>query len=183
MTVVSNTSPLSYLVLIEQAHLLPQLFGEVLIPRAVAGELGCAGAPPAVRTWIQNPPQWLRVVPVTHSPIADSTALHAGESEAIQLAKEVGAEALLIDERTGARVARQQQLLVVGTLGVLVEAAERDLVAFPEALDRLLRETSFYITPQFRQALLEMDRTGTRPPSAPPEAQSSAETGDPTDAL
>jgi predicted nucleic acid-binding protein len=35
MTVVSNTSPLNYLVLIELQHVLPALFGRVLVPGAV----------------------------------------------------------------------------------------------------------------------------------------------------
>ena len=35
MTVVSNTSPLNYLVLIELRQLLPALFNRVLVPEAV----------------------------------------------------------------------------------------------------------------------------------------------------
>jgi predicted nucleic acid-binding protein len=45
MTVVSNTSPLNYLVLIELQHLLPALFGRVLIPEAVHRELRSPAAP------------------------------------------------------------------------------------------------------------------------------------------
>ena len=37
MTVVSNTSPLNYLVLIELQQLLPALFSRVLVPEAVLG--------------------------------------------------------------------------------------------------------------------------------------------------
>jgi predicted nucleic acid-binding protein len=37
--VISDTSPLRYLVLIGQADLLPALYTEVLIPEAVADEL------------------------------------------------------------------------------------------------------------------------------------------------
>ncbi len=39
MIVVADTTPLNYLVLIEEAHLLPRLFGDVLIPPAVFEEL------------------------------------------------------------------------------------------------------------------------------------------------
>jgi predicted nucleic acid-binding protein len=35
MTVVSNTSPLNYLVLIDHQEILPVLFGHILIPEAV----------------------------------------------------------------------------------------------------------------------------------------------------
>lgn len=39
MTVVSDTSPINYLVLIELQDLLPKLFDRILIPEAVRGEL------------------------------------------------------------------------------------------------------------------------------------------------
>jgi predicted nucleic acid-binding protein len=39
MIVVADSSPLRYLILIEHTHVLPALFGRVLIPPAVSGEL------------------------------------------------------------------------------------------------------------------------------------------------
>jgi predicted nucleic acid-binding protein len=47
--VVSDTSPINYLIRIGEIDLLPQLFGEILIPPAVLQELQHAGAPLAVR--------------------------------------------------------------------------------------------------------------------------------------
>ncbi len=44
MIVVSDTSPLNYLILIGEEELLPKLFGRVVIPNAVFGELQAAGA-------------------------------------------------------------------------------------------------------------------------------------------
>jgi predicted nucleic acid-binding protein len=40
MTVVAESSPLYYLVLIDEILLIPPLFGQVLIPEAVFRELG-----------------------------------------------------------------------------------------------------------------------------------------------
>ena len=42
MIVVSDTSPLNYLVLIEFQHILPELFERILIPEAVRQELQSA---------------------------------------------------------------------------------------------------------------------------------------------
>ena len=56
MLAVSNTSPLRYLIAVEQAELLPGLFGEILIPPGVAEELSDRGAPPAVSRWIASAP-------------------------------------------------------------------------------------------------------------------------------
>ena len=39
MIVVSNTSPLRYLTSIDRADLIERIFGHVLIPRGVEGEL------------------------------------------------------------------------------------------------------------------------------------------------
>lgn len=50
--VVSNTSPLNYLVLIDQIELLPALYGRVLIPQSVAEELKAPETPEVVREWI-----------------------------------------------------------------------------------------------------------------------------------
>ena len=48
MIVVSDTSPLNYLVLIDLQHILPELFERILIPSAVRDELQSAGAPEAI---------------------------------------------------------------------------------------------------------------------------------------
>ncbi len=52
MIVVSNTSPLNYLILVEAAHLLPAFFSNIIIPLAVRDELSDALAPDPVRHWI-----------------------------------------------------------------------------------------------------------------------------------
>lgn len=61
MIVVSNTSPLNYLVLISAVDLLPQLFGSIFIPPAVQDELSDPETPDSVRKWSTHPPAWLHV--------------------------------------------------------------------------------------------------------------------------
>ena len=62
------------------------------------------------------------------------------------------ADLLLIDEKLGVRLARQRGLKVIGTLGVLVQGAERGLVDIDATVDHL-RATDFRCTPQvFEQA-------------------------------
>jgi hypothetical protein len=63
MIVVSDTSPLNYLILIGQDHILPALFGQVFAPPAVVAELKRSKAPTLVSTWADNPPAWLEGVP------------------------------------------------------------------------------------------------------------------------
>jgi hypothetical protein len=52
MIVVADTSPLNYLVLIDEIDLLPAIFGQVLLPQAVFQELGHPKTSPTVRQWV-----------------------------------------------------------------------------------------------------------------------------------
>lgn len=56
MIVVSDTSPINYLVLIDRQDLLHVLFGSVLIPEAVHRELQAAGTPEPVRQFVSASP-------------------------------------------------------------------------------------------------------------------------------
>lgn len=49
IAVVSDTSPLNYLVLVEAVNILPWLFSEVIVPPAVISELSQPGTPDKVR--------------------------------------------------------------------------------------------------------------------------------------
>jgi predicted nucleic acid-binding protein len=155
MIVVSDTSPLNYLVLIQHADVLPRLFGRVLAPPAVVDELRHPGTPAVVRAWAAALPAWLELrAPLSIDP---DLRLGPGEAEAISLARELRADAVLIDERKGLIVARQFGLFVTGTLGVLEIAAEKGLIALPRAI-AALRETSFRVSGDLLDAMLQRDR-------------------------
>jgi predicted nucleic acid-binding protein len=140
MIVVSDTSPLNYLVLIGADGLLPSLFGKVLTPPEVLGEMQHPKAPAQVSAWARQPPAWLEVRSPRNLPAFPG--LGPGESAAIALAQECQAAAILIDERDGTAVARQLGLVVTGTLAVLCLAAEKDLLSLPDAF-AALRQTTF----------------------------------------
>lgn len=152
--VVSNTSPLNYLVLIDQTHLLPVLYGRVFIPQSVYEELKALETPEIVRSWVVNSPQWLEIE--SDVPVADLNlrGLHQGERDAIALAQHLRADALIIDERRGRQEAETRGLIVIGTVGVLASAHERGLVDLAEAIDRL-RQTSFHASPKLLAMILE----------------------------
>ena len=155
MIVVSDTSPLNYLVLIQHVEVLPALFGRVVAPPAVLDELQHPGTPAAVRAWAAAPPGWLEVrAPASIDP---GLRLGPGEAEAISLARELKADAVLIDERKALTVARQCGLFVTGTLGVLEIAAEKGLIVLAEAI-AALRRTSFRVSDEILDEVLRRDR-------------------------
>jgi predicted nucleic acid-binding protein len=157
MIVVADTSPLNYLVLIEQIHLLAALYGRVLVPPAVVAELNATQTPERVRYWIQRSPPWLETRFPAHMPLDFPEILGPGEREAIALSQEIHADALLIDDWEGRQEAARRQLTVVGTLRVLGTAAEKSLVHLPTAISRL-RATNFRASTDLLAQLLDQDR-------------------------
>ena len=124
--------------------MLPILFGHILIPHAVLKELQHPNAPAVARTWLADPPVWLEVRSLVGRPDAALAMLEAGEQEAIVLAQELQANILLVDDGKARDLAIQQGLRVVGTVGVLEQAATQGLIDLPEVLARLLA-TNFRI--------------------------------------
>ncbi len=59
MIVIADTTPLHYLVLLNRAEILHELYGRVTVPEAVFRELQAASTPAIVKQWIANRPDWL----------------------------------------------------------------------------------------------------------------------------
>src|ERR1035438_3452590 len=84
---VSNTSPVNYLILIDEIGILPQLYGQVLVPQAVVNELGHVESPSIVKNWAAQPPAWVKVGIPTSKP--DTTLADLGaRSEERRVGKE-----------------------------------------------------------------------------------------------
>jgi len=151
MTVVSDTSPLNYLILTGLDEILHELFGRVLLPGTVFDELCSSGAPEKVRAWISAPPEWIEIhrLPSLGPELAH---LDPGEREAIALAGQIGPSLLLLDEAKARDAATQRGLHVVGTLGLLDRAAAAGLIDLHDALARL-RRTTFRASPKLLEGL------------------------------
>ena len=89
--------------------------------------------------------------------------MDAGELEAICLAQEIQAAALLMDDRAGRHAAIHCGLTVIGTIGLLEQAAARRLLDLPTAMQRL-RQTNARLAPELIEAALERDRARKQPP-------------------
>jgi predicted nucleic acid-binding protein len=157
MIVVADTTPINYLILIGEIEVLAKLYGRVVIPETVRSELTQAGAPARVREWIAHPPGWLEVLSPSMVPDADLERLDAGERDALALAVEHSADQVIVDELLGRREAERRGLSVIGTIGVLREAAYEGLLDLRIAVERL-RQTSFHISPAILASLLDEQR-------------------------
>ena len=154
MIVVSDTSVLCYLVLINQTHLLEHLYGQIVIPTVVRDELLHPSAPSAVGIWASDFPAWVGVRATQFQPDEALAVLDQGEQAAILLAEELHAALILMDERRGRQLARSRGFRVTGLIGILDDAAGAGLIDLPEVL-AALQATSFWVSPRILQTLLE----------------------------
>jgi len=155
MIVVSDTSPLNYLVLIQEIELLPKLFEQVYVPPSVLAELTRLKTPDVVRVWAQSPPVWLSIV-APSGRLSSTASLGEGEADALSLAKELGIRDILMDERRGRKIAQREGLIALPTLAVLERAAADHLLELRVAIEKLQR-TNFRLTDAHIQAALGRD--------------------------
>ena len=153
MIVVADSSPLIAMGRIGRLEILHALFAELLVPNAVWQEVVEAAADKPGSVDIAAAP-WIE-----RRTVKDSTwvnllkhDLGPGEAEAIVLARETGADFVLMDERLGRSAARNLGLKVVGLIGVLIEARKRGLITDAgEIAERLSNEAGFWISAELRK--------------------------------
>ena len=147
MIVVSNTSPLIALARAGRLDLLQAIHGEIIVPDAVFNEITVAGAgePGAHEVATMS---WIKRQPALNRQLVNALGLDldAGEAEAIALAMECQADLILLDERMGRHAAQRMGLKVTGTLGILIAAKDRGLLASVRPLlDALRADAGFWI--------------------------------------
>jgi hypothetical protein len=148
MVIVSNTSPISNLVIISEISLLQQIYPKVLIPTAVHSELTRLPIlQPTVLSLLDA--SWLEIQTPTNLQLLNilNQALDLGEAEAIALAVELGADRLLIDERLGRSIAASYGLKLRGLLGILINAKQQGLIpVLKPMLDQLINQAGFRVS-------------------------------------
>jgi predicted nucleic acid-binding protein len=144
MIIVADTTPIHYLILIGEAEVLKEMFGRIIIPQAVVDELCRDRTPQPVRDWIESQPSWLDVKQPSLELADVAKSLGKGERAAIALAVELGADALLLDDKRAKNEARRRNIPVITILNILETAAERGWLDLPDAIARL-RQTNFYL--------------------------------------
>lgn len=146
--VISNASPLIALEQIGQLRLLKQLFNSVVVPPAVVREVSVSVTLP---DWIAE-----QALSQAVGPRILRATLGDGESEAISLALEVQARLLILDDRPARRLAQALGLSLIGTLGVLLAAKQRNfLTVIRPSLDALLQHDFRIASALYDQILLD----------------------------
>ena len=157
MTVVSNTSPLLNLALIEQLQLVEDQFDDVVVPTTVWNEL-TAGFDGRDRIEAFRDRGGIRVVSPEPTELRTEfeRELDRGEAAAIAYAIDVDADRVLIDEREGRATATRHDVPVTGAVGILLRASSREGIDLEAELDAL-REAGFWISDALYERALEID--------------------------
>jgi predicted nucleic acid-binding protein len=158
MIVISDTSPLQYLAVLERIELLHRLFDEIHCPNVVLRECLHPQAPEVLRAWAASVPEWV-VVDEVREVDPDLEFLDDGEAAALTLGRRLGAELLLIDERDGRRCAIALGFAVAGTLNILAQAGTRGWLDYHAEVARLRQVTNFRVTDFVVHAVWEEAKT------------------------
>jgi len=151
--VIINNTPLVALFNLNQFQLLRDLYGEVWLPEAVQQEFLATDYVARLAMLTKSP--WLKVIPIRNpQTIQTYPDLDMGEAEVLVLADEHTARLVIIDERKGRSLARQQGYLVTGTLGVLLLAKKHGLISVIRPLIEQLQAQGLYLAPALIQQVL-----------------------------
>ena len=160
MIIVSDTSALSNLALIEHLWLLEAIYQTVIIPQAVANELAAASSS-KISTILQL--KWIQTQAIIDTQIANQLqaerGLDIGEAHAIVLALELNADDLLMDERLGRQEALRFGIPIIGILGVLILAKQRQLIPKVQTvMDSLMNQAGFRVSSQLYRQVLSLSQ-------------------------
>lgn len=140
---VINTGPIIALVAaLGDLALLRSLYEQVVVPFEVGGEILAGGASGFAASqfeeakWLRRWPQSVEIAPYLLN------LLDRGEASVIQLALDEGIRTVCIDESAGRRVARLHNLILTGSIGILVRAKKEGFL------------------PSIRQAIQNMEAQG-----------------------
>ena len=154
--VVSDSSPLIALSLIDGLSWLPHLFGEVWLPEQVRKEVlpnkGARG-----ETEIQQAidSHWLKVWE-TSVDVLPEINLDEGESACISLALSYHDPVLLImDEKAGRAVAQEYGVAAIGTAAVIGQAKQAGLIDSAWSIFEMLHQSDFRIAPAIIRTILK----------------------------
>ena len=137
MKIVSNSSPL---IALAKIGMLDILRNDIVIPKAVFDEIT-----KPEKEYAKELDKWGKdkVIEVKNRKAVEYLELiiDGGEAETVVLAEELNVDAVLIDDLKARKIAKFRGLNVIGTVGVLLNAKERELIReVKPLLEKLMKE-------------------------------------------
>ena len=142
---VTDSACLIGLERIGRLDILSQSFNTVFIPSAVEKELG-------------RSVDWLIVRPVQNKDTVTTlkTQIDEGEAEVIALAMELKDVYVVLDDKKARRIAQEIGLEVIGTIGVILRAKKKGIIAEIKPVLNKLEEVDFRISNTLYEQALQL---------------------------
>lgn len=153
---MADAGPLIAFGRLDKLSLLDSIFDRVIVPRTVYEETQSRPELPdalAIRAAVEDGSLSLPAPPSEPAALPAEAHLGDGEAAVITLAARLG-YGVLIDDSQGRTAATLLKLKVIGSVGVLILARERDLIPALAPLLEALRASGYYLSePLIREAL------------------------------
>lgn len=142
---IVDTSVLIALEKINLLDILCKIYDEIILPEAVINEFGALGIDCYSVNKVNSPLVNLLV---------NELNLGRGESEAIVLAREKGIR-IIVDDLKARKAAETLELIVTGTIGILIKAENMALIESAYDKAKELRDKGFYVSDQLLDEISE----------------------------
>ena len=154
--VVSNTSPLLNLALIDRLDLLRSQFSGLEVPEQVWNEIHAGERGTDALEELRNE-GFLNIVSVAEDELFREIRedIDRGEAAALRYALERDADLILLDEKEARNVTRRHEIPRTGVIGILLKGAnEGDVDDLAEELDAL-QDAGFWISDELYEEILD----------------------------
>jgi len=156
VTVICNATPLINFAVINRLDILEAVFGKIIIPQAVYVETTVTGFPGPEFVLQAITSNWVQIRSVSTVAPSITSELDNGEREAIALALETGEQRILLDEREARQVAQSLGLQVIGTLGILLLAKNREIITQVQPLlDAMIDTAQYWVSSTLYKQVLQ----------------------------
>ena len=150
-----DTSPLLYLYRIEQLTLLHHQFDRVLVPEAVVTELA-KGRAQGVSIPKLNDYPWIEIQQIELRSVSEAVdSLGAGEREVILLALDGHVDWVILDDLNARHQAEICGLRVVGTVGLLASAKQKNMIVSVAPFLNDLENAGMWLSKDLKRRVLE----------------------------
>ena len=149
VTVISNASPLIGLCKIDCLEILKFLWREIIIPEAVYNEVVVKGSGKIGADTIEKAcGDWIKIKALANRKEVKllQAILDRGEAETIVLAGEIGADLVLLDNKEPRLFAREIDLKILGTIGIVELAWRKGIIDDPMRKLYELRAKGFWLS-------------------------------------
>lgn len=154
MIVVADASPLVALATCDCLEVLDKLFGEVKVSDSVYEEVIVQNKLGSDR--LKNYLQGKVINAELASLVIEGSSLDRGELSSMVLYKKLQADYLLIDEKLGRRIAKLNNIKVIGSLGILIEAKRKGIIPSIKPQIETLRASTIYFSSTLLDHALKM---------------------------